>query len=138
MMFKEIKVNTEKSECLINITEQLREVVAESKVKDGLCVVFVPHTTAAITINSCLDSMTLEDITAEMHRLIPTRVDFHHNYDTPADAAGHIKSVVVGNSLSLIIKDGNLLLGSSQSVLFFEFDGPRKRKVCLQIMADNN
>ena len=137
-MFKEIQVNTEKSECLINITEQLREVVAESKVKDGLCVVFVPHTTAAITINSCLDSMTLEDIASEMHRLIPTRVDFHHNYDTPSDAAGHVKSVLVGNSLSLIIKDGNLLLGSSQSVLFFEFDGPRKRKVCLQIMADNN
>lgn len=136
-MFKEIKVSTEKSECLINITEQLQEAVAESKVKKGICVVFVPHTTAAITINSCLDSMTLEDIASEMHRLIPTRVDFHHNYDTPSDAAGHVKSVLVGNSLSLIIKDGHLLLGSSQSVLFFEFDGPRKRKVQLQIMADN-
>ncbi len=136
-MFKEIKVSTEKSECLINITEQLQETVAESNVKEGICVVFVPHTTAAITINSCLDSMTLEDIASEMHRLIPTRVDFHHNYDTPSDAAGHVKSVLVGNSLSLIIKDGHLLLGSSQSVLFFEFDGPRKRKVQLQIMADN-
>jgi len=136
-MFKEIKVSTEKSECLINITEQLQEAVAESNVREGICVVFVPHTTAAITINSCLDSMTLEDIASEMHRLIPTRVDFHHNYDTPSDAAGHVKSVLVGNSLSLIIKDGHLLLGSSQSVLFFEFDGPRKRKVQLQIMADN-
>lgn len=137
MMFKEIKVSTEKSECLINITEQLQEAVMESNVREGICVVFVPHTTAAITINSCLDSMTLEDIASEMHRLIPTRVDFHHNYDTPSDAAGHVKSVLVGNSLSLIIKDGHLLLGSSQSVLFFEFDGPRKRKVQLQIMADN-
>jgi len=135
-MIKEINVNTEKSECLINITGEIQKAVAESNVKEGLCVVFVPHTTAAITINSCLDSMTLEDIASEMHRLIPTRVDFHHNYDTPADAAGHVKSVLVGNSLSLIIKDGHLLLGGSQSVLFFEFDGPRKRNVQLRIMTD--
>lgn len=135
-MFKEIKVNTEKSECLINITNTIQQAVAESKVREGICVVFVPHTTAGITINSCLDTMTLEDIVSETHRLVPTRVDFHHTYDTPADAAGHIKSVLIGNSLSIIIKDGHLLLGGSQSVLFFEFDGPRKRTVQLRIMRD--
>ncbi len=135
-MFAEIKVNTEKSECLMNITQEVQQAVTESGVKEGVCVVFVPHTTAAVTINSCLDSMTAEDITGEIHRLVPTRVDFKHIYDTPADAAGHIKSVLVGNSLSLIIKDGWLLLGGSQSVLFFEFDGPRKRLVQLRIMGD--
>lgn len=135
-MFKEIKVNTQKSECLINITSEIQQAVAECKVREGICVVFVPHTTAGITINSCLDTMTLEDIVSETHRLVPTRVDFHHTYDTPADAAGHIKSVLIGNSLSIIIKDGHLLLGGSQSVLFFEFDGPRKRTVQLRIMRD--
>ncbi|NMC46392.1 MAG: YjbQ family protein [Chloroflexi bacterium] len=135
-MFKEIKVNTEKSECLVNITEEIRQAVADSGVKEGLCVVFVPHTTAAITINSCMDSMTPLDIVDEVHRLVPTRVDFKHIYDTPADAAGHIKSALIGSSLSLIIKDGQLVLGSSQSILFFEFDGPRKRKVQLRMMKD--
>jgi len=135
-MFKEMKVNTEKSECLVNITEEVRRAIAESGVKEGICVIFVPHTTAAITINSCLDSMTPEDIVAEVHRLVPTRVDFKHIYDTPADAAGHIKSVLIGNNLSLIIKDGQLVLGGSQSILFFEFDGPRKRIMQLRIMKD--
>jgi len=135
-MFAEIKVNTEKSECLMNITQEVQQAVTESGVKEGVCVVFVPHTTAAVTINSCLDSMTAEDITGEIHRLVPTRVEFKHIYDTPTDAAGHIKSVLVGNSLSLIIKDGRLLLGGSQSILFFEFDGPRKRLVQLRIMGD--
>ena len=135
-MFKEIKVNTEKSECLVNITEEVQQVVAESGVKEGICVIFVPHTTAAVTINSCMDSMTPLDIVDEVHRLVPTRVDFKHIYDTPADAAGHIKSVLVGSNLSLIIKDGQLTLGGSQSILFFEFDGPRKRKVQLRIIKD--
>ena len=136
-MFKEIKVNTEKSECLVNITEEVRKAVTESGVKEGICVIFVPHTTAAITINSCMDSMTPLDIVDEVHRLVPTRVDFKHIYDTPADSAGHIKSVLIGNSLSLIIKDGQLILGGSQSILFFEFDGPRKRIVQLRILKDS-
>ena len=136
-MFTEIKVNTTKSECLVNITEQVQQAIAESKVQEGICVVFVPHTTAAITINSCLDSMTPEDIISGVHRLVPTRVDFKHIYDTPADAAGHIKSVLIGNSLSLIIKDGKALLGGSQSILFFEFDGPRSRVVQLRILSES-
>jgi len=80
--------------------------------------------------------MTPEDIVDEIHRLVPTRVDFKHIYDTPADAAGHIKSVLIGNSLTLIIKGGKALLGGSQSIQFFEFDGPRERSVYLQILSD--
>jgi secondary thiamine-phosphate synthase enzyme len=136
-MYTEIKINTEESECLVNITKEIQQAIDDSNVKEVICVVFVPHTTAAITINSCLDTMTLEDIITETHRLVPTRVDFNHIYDTPADAAGHIKSVLIGNSLSLIIKDGRLVLGGSQSVLFFEFDGPRHRCVQLRIMSDS-
>jgi thiamine phosphate synthase YjbQ (UPF0047 family) len=67
---------------------------------------------------------------------VPTRVDFHHTYDTPADASGHVKASVVGGDLSLIVTGGDLLLGGSQSVMFFEFDGPRTRQVLVRIMAD--
>ena len=135
-MHKEIFIETEAGESLVNITEKIQESVKESKVKEGICVVFVPHTTAGVTINSALDESTLIDIVSETRRLVPTRVDFKHIFDTPSDAAGHIKSTFVGNSLSIIIKDGKLLLGRSQSVLFFEFDGPRKRHVSLRIMSE--
>ena len=135
-MYTEIKIHTEASECLINITEKIQQAVGDSNIKEGICVVFVPHTTAGITINSGMDQLTLKDIVSETHRLVPTRVDFNHTYDTPADAAGHIKSVLIGNSLSLIVKNGELVIGGSQSVLFFEFDGPRSRRVLLRILGD--
>jgi len=135
-MYKEIVIKTETDECLVNITNQVQETIKESKVSDGICVVFVPHTTAGVTINSALDQATLKDIISEIHRIVPTRVDFNHIFDTPSDAAGHIKSTLVGNNLSIIIKDGELLLGSSQSVMFFEFDGPRKRSLFLQIIGE--
>ena len=136
-MYTEININTKESECLINITEKIQQAVGDSNFKEGVCVIFVPHTTAGITINSGMDKLTLKDIVAETHRLVPTRVDFNHTYDTPADAAGHIKSVLIGNSLSLIVANDEIVIGSSQSILFFEFDGPRKRRVLLRIMGDS-
>jgi len=135
-MYKEILIETEADECLVNITGQIQEIIKESGVNAGICVVFVPHTTAAVTINSALDNATLKDIIVEIRRLIPTRVDFNHIFDTPSDAAGHIKSTLVGSTLSVIIHEGKPLLGNSQSVMFFEFDGPRKRRVFLQILGE--
>ena len=99
-------------------------------------MVYVPHTTAALTVNSAMDPKTPLDIVDEVHRIVPTRVDFQHIYDTPADAAGHVKASLVGGDLTLIVTEGDLLLGGSQSVMFFEFDGPRSRKVVVRIMAD--
>ena len=136
-MYTEFKIKTEASECLVNITEKIQQAVCDSKIKEGICVVFIPHTTAGITINSAMDILTLKDIISETHRLVPTRVDFNHIYDTPADAAGHIKSVLIGNSLTLIVKNGELVIGGSQSVLFFEFDGPRTRHVSLRVLSDS-
>jgi len=123
-------------ENLINITSQVREYVKKSKVKEGICLVFVPHTTAAITLNSAIDPSTSFDILNELGHLVPKRVDFKHQYDTPADAAGHIKSTLIGASLALIVSNGDLLIGNSQSLLFCEFDGPRSRNVFLRIMPD--
>ena len=95
----------------------------------------VPHTTAAITINSALDPTTPLDIVDELRRIVPTRVDFRHQYDTPADAAGHVKATLVGHSVLLVIDNGDLLIGGSQSILFCEFDGPRSRRVQVKVMA---
>ena len=133
-MLKKISIRTAKGESLVDVTSQIENVVTESGVTEGACLVFVPHTTAGLTINSGLDEKTLKDIVDELKRFVPSRVDFHHQYDTPADAAGHIKAVLVGNSLDLIITDGELLLGHSQSVLFCEFDGPRNRNFFVRIL----
>ncbi|WP_299027591.1 secondary thiamine-phosphate synthase enzyme YjbQ [uncultured Thermanaerothrix sp.] len=137
-MLKRVQVETTVREGLINITEAVREVVRKSGIEEGVCVLYVPHTTAAITLNSCLDPATLQDLVEELHRLVPTRVDFHHTYDTPADAAGHIKSTLVGHSVTLLITQGDVALGGSQSILFFEFDGPRQREVWVRVIRDTD
>ena len=134
-MLKVITLETPAGDALVDITEQVRAAVAEAGVQSGLCAVIVPHTTAAVTINSMMDPTTPEDIIADVRRLVPTRVDFKHQYDAPADAAGHIKAALIGHSVLLVIEDGKLLLGGSQSVMFYEFDGPRKRRVQVKVMA---
>jgi secondary thiamine-phosphate synthase enzyme len=134
MMHMYLDLATPEGESLIDITAPIREKIAESGIRDGICALFVPHTTAALTINSALDPATPTDMIEELQRLVPKRVDFHHQYDTPADAAGHIKAALIGHSATLIVADGRLVLGGSQSILFFEFDGPRKRRVNIKII----
>ncbi len=135
-MFCTFSIHTERGNNLTDITPQVRGALEQSGVRDGVCYLNVPHTTAALTINSALDPATGQDIVAELKRLVPTRVDFIHQYDTPADAAGHIKSVLVGTSLSVPIREGKLALGASQFILFCEFDGPRARQVQCSIVRD--
>jgi secondary thiamine-phosphate synthase enzyme len=134
-MMNNISIETPHGESLTDITAQVREFVTSMGVEDGICICLVPHTTAAITVNSALDNATLDDLVTEMGRLVPKRVDFAHQYDTPADAAGHVKAALVGHNVTLFIADGKLLLGGSQSVLFFEFDGPRTRTVQVKVIA---
>ncbi len=133
-MLSIVHIQTPAGEALVDVTAQVRQAVRESAVRDGLCALIVPHTTAAMTINSALDAATAADILADMKRLVPTRLDFAHQYDTPADAAGHIKATLVGQSVMLVISEGELLLGGSQSLLFYEFDGPRRRQIQVKIM----
>ena len=137
-MLTKIAIETEKGESLVNITDAVRAAVHESGVQEGLCVLYVPHTTGALMINSGMDPRTAVDVIEEVHRLVPTRADFHHIFDTPTDAAGHIKAVLVGGSQTVIVTGGEVLLGSSQSIFFFEFDGPRKRQVIARIMKDQD
>lgn len=130
-----LTLETPAGDALVDITQQVKDAVAESGVESGLCSMIVPHTTAGITLNSALDPATASDIVAELRRLVPTRVDFAHQYDTPADAAAHIKASLVGNSISLAIAGGELLIGWSQFVMFCEFDGPRRRELQVKIIA---
>ena len=133
-MLKTVPIETPPGDALVDVTERIRQAVSDSGVREGLCAVIVPHTTAAITVNSALDAATPEDILADVKRLVPTRLDFAHQYDTPADAAGHIKAALIGHSVLLAIREGKLLLGGSQSILFYEFDGPRRRRLQVKMM----
>jgi secondary thiamine-phosphate synthase enzyme len=132
--FFSLNVESKKSQELILITDEVRELVRQSKIKDGLCFLFNPHSTASLTINSYLDPNTEVDLINEIDRIIPTRVNFHHVFDTPTDASAHIKTSVVGSDLLLIVRDGDLLLGKSQGIFFWEFDGPRSRNVFVKII----
>ena len=134
-MFQVLNIDTPQGDALIDITADVKRIVAESGVAAGLCAVITPHTTAGITVNSALDTATLDDIIADLKRLVPTRVDFAHQFDTPADAAGHIKAALIGHSVTLAIVSGELALGWSQSILFCEFDGPRRRQAQVKIIG---
>ncbi|NLI54636.1 MAG: YjbQ family protein [Clostridiales bacterium] len=134
-MLKQVKIET-KDRDVVSITEEVKTFVETSGVKEGICLVTIPHTTAALTITSFWDPNGFLDLQDEICRLIPTRIDFKHQHDTPQDAAGHVKSSLIGASLALIVHEGELLIGHSQGIYFLEFDGPRKREYFIKVQAD--
>jgi secondary thiamine-phosphate synthase enzyme len=134
-LLSKIAIKTEKDSA-VEITREVKEIVSQSGIASGLCVVFIPHTTAGLTITSFWDPKGLEDIQDEISRIIPTRIDFKHQHDTPQDAAGHVKSSLTGVTLTLIIDNSQLLLGHSQGIFFLEFDGPRSREYFVKIMKE--
>lgn len=129
-----IGIDTDKSG-LFEITDEVKKAVAKGGVKNGLAALWVPHSTAGITVISRMDELGFLDIVDEVNRLVPTRIDFKHQFDTPTDASGHIKSAIVGVSLTCIVEDGQLVIGSSQGIYFFEFDGPRSRKYHIEVLG---
>ena len=130
---KIIKLETER-DGIHNITEEINKVLVDSNIQNGMVHVFVPHTTAGLCITSFWDPLGFQDIVNEIKRIVPTRIDFLHQYDTPQDAAGHIKSILVGVNESIIVEDGKLMLGSSQALYFVEFDGPRSRQFYVKVI----
>lgn len=135
-MIKIIQFATHDRHDWIDLTAEVKNFVAESKVEEGLCLVYNPHSTGGLFINSFWDPNTPLDIMYEMDRLIPTRFDFFHQNDTPTDAAGHVKSAIMGIEATFIIHHGELMIGHSQGMIFAEFDGPRKRNVFIKILPD--
>jgi secondary thiamine-phosphate synthase enzyme len=129
-MLKTLSVNTSKRVELLDITHLIEKVVAESGIKSGLCTLFVPHTTAAVTINENADPSVKSDIINEMNKVIPFDDNYAH---LEGNAAAHIKSSLFGASETIIVDGGRLLLGTWQGICFCEFDGPRSRKLMVRI-----
>lgn len=138
MFLEEFAFTTERSSELVVITDKVKEYVQKSGIKDGLCIVHSPHTTAGITVSTISDPLGEEDILNEFDRIVPTRATFKHTLDTPADAAGHIKIILSGNTAMFPVKDHELVMGHSQYIMFFEFDGPRDREVLVQVLGEVN
>jgi len=130
-MVKELSISTHSRTEMVNIDEKVMHVVKESGVEEGICLVWVPHTTAGVTINENADPSVVRDILYETEKLIPLNDGYHH---TEGNSAAHIKSSVFGPSLSLIIAGGRLVLGTWQSIYFCEFDGPRNRRLWVKVV----
>lgn len=133
MKAKRISVRTTQKIQFINIDHEVRDIVRDSGVQDGLCVIFVPHTTAAVTINENADPDVVRDMIMAINKLVPFHDGYHH---TEGNAAAHIKSSLFGPSLTILIEAGRLVLGTWQSLYFCEFDGPRVRSCYIKIAAD--
>ena len=131
MSYQEINVRTRSRTELVDITGPLVRLLRESMVTDGLMVIFVPHTTAAVTINENADPSVQQDILTDLNRLIPLKGPYRH---TEGNSDAHIKSTLLGASQTIFIQEGKLALGTWQGVYFCEFDGPRSRKVWVKII----
>ncbi len=130
-MIKHINLKSKTRIELIDITEMVQEVIKEAGVIKGICCLYVPHTTAGITINEGADPSVQRDIINALNRLIPHEMNYSHR---EGNADAHIKSTLVGTSANLIIDEGKLLLGTWQSIFFCEFDGPRHRRVAIKFI----
>ena len=125
-----IEVKARSREELVDITEEVQKVVAKSGVKEGICYLFVPHTTAGITINETWDPSVRKDITEVLRKVAPPEANYHH---TEGNADAHIKTSVVGSNAFVFVSDGRLVLGTWQGIYLAEFDGPRSRRVIVHV-----
>ncbi|MCX8158128.1 MAG: secondary thiamine-phosphate synthase enzyme YjbQ [Candidatus Diapherotrites archaeon] len=132
-MIEFFSIKTNRREEIVDITKRVEEIVLKSKIKEGLCVVFVPHTTAALTINENADPSVKRDILDKLAKLLPMNDNYAHS---EGNSDAHIKSSLIGNSVSLLVKDSVLVLGTWQGILFCEFDGPRERKVIVLVLSN--
>jgi secondary thiamine-phosphate synthase enzyme len=127
-----LSVKTHAQTELIDITSQIRTVVKKSGIAQGLCMLYVPHTTAAITINESADPSVKSDILMVLNQIVPWKANYRH---MEGNSPAHVKSTMVGPSEFIAVESGALVLGTWQGVFFCEFDGPRNRKVHVRLMA---
>lgn len=130
-MIKTLTVKTRKNIEVIDITSEIRETILASGLKEGICYLYVPHTTAAITINEGADPDVMRDFIAKLDELVPVNGQYLHS---EGNSAAHIKASLIGSSALVMVENGIPLLGTWQSVYFCEFDGPRERKVAVKII----
>ena len=128
---EDFRLSTKKRNEMIDITSQVGSVVRQSGIDDGDVIVYCPHTTAAITINENADPSVPHDILLTLQKLIP---DYHPGYrHSEGNSDAHVKSSIIGCSRQIIVKGKSLVLGTWQGIFFCEFDGPRNRKVVVQV-----
>ena len=130
-MIREIRVETRSNAQMIDITAKVQEIVKESGVRDGLCYVFIPHTTAGVTINENADPDVVTDILKETAKMVPWEDGYRH---VEGNSAAHIKASMMGFSQVVFVENGRLVLGTWQGIYFCEFDGPRSRKALVKIV----
>ncbi len=127
-------VRTTKHTSIVNITPQVKEVVKKSGVKEGICVVYVPHTTACVLVNEGADPDVVRDIVYALEKLIPWEDSAYAHME--GNSAAHIRSAIIGNSRIIPIINGELALGTWESIFLADFDGPRERKVIVKIIKE--
>jgi len=130
ILLHEIKVKTSSHCELVNITFQVEKIVFDSKIKNGLCLVYCPHTTAGIIVNENADSDVVNDLLNALEKMVPN-IKFNHS---EGNSDAHLKSTLVGCEKNFIIQNGKLVLGTWQGIFFAEFDGPRERKVFVKVV----
>jgi secondary thiamine-phosphate synthase enzyme len=130
-MIQTFQVRTSKQTELVDITRSVEEAVQKTGLKDGVCIIFVPHTTAAITINENADPSVPKDIAMELNKIVPFEDRYQH---LEGNSPAHIKASLVGLSQVVFVESGKLVLGTWQGIFFCEFDGPRNRKVHVKVM----
>jgi secondary thiamine-phosphate synthase enzyme len=129
----QFEVRTQGHDDWIDVTSRVRRAVAASGIREGICVVFVPHTTAAVTVNENADPDVPRDVRLQLDAVSPDRRDFRH---AEGNSAAHAKTSLVGPTVTLVVSGGDLVLGTWQAVWFTEFDGPRLRKVVVRTMGE--
>ena len=129
-MSLEILIKSKNRKEFIDITTEIQNAVTKSGIKEGICYIFVPHTTAGITINESADPDVVYDIQQQLDKIAPAGSHYRH---TEGNADSHIKASIVGTSQTVFIENGRLKLGTWQGIFFCEFDGPRNRRVWVKI-----
>ncbi len=124
-------VKTHAKDELIDITSSVKNIITNSRVKNGVCFIYVPHTTAGVTINENADPSVKSDILMALRDIVPDSLPYRH---MEGNSPGHVKSTLVGCSASILINNSSLSLGTWQGIFFCEFDGPRNRKVFVKII----
>jgi len=128
---KELSVSSKRQEEMIDITSQVEHLLHEEKITEGYVIVYVPHTTAGVTINEGADPSVQRDIIETLHRLVPENDDYHHE---EGNSDAHMKASLLGSSITVLINKGKMVLGTWQHIFFYEGDGPRQRKVYIQLV----
>lgn len=129
-MLEELVLSTSNKNEFMDITEKVRRIVQKEKVQEGKVLLFVPHTTAAVTINENADPDVKRDMTRALNRMVPEDEEYAHG---EGNSPAHVKASILGMSETVLIHNGKLLLGTWQGIFFSEFDGPRNRKIMIRV-----